>query len=238
MVGTGAVDISNNTFRANNSANYGGAVNLERDATFANNTFVDNETSISGDAIYKDAASGATLFANIFAASNIGPTVGELGGTDIPYIDLGANISTFDGDAAILTTSALVPGQVGATFPSIGLGPLSDNGGPTQTMALEPPSIAIGAVTPAIFNAAASITRPGVDQRDVTRGDGTTASDSGAYELSTHVAPIDPAELAKTGANTGSDANTSIALASAALLGGAALIGTTALRNKRRRESA
>jgi LPXTG-motif cell wall-anchored protein len=49
--------------------------------------------------------------------------------------------------------------------------------------------------------------------------------------------PVDPAELAKTGANTGSDSNTSIALAGGALLGGAALIGTTALRNKRRRES-
>jgi hypothetical protein len=235
MVGTGAVDISNNTFRANNSANYGGAVNLERDATFANNTFVDNETNISGDAIYKDAASGATLFANIFAASNIGPTVGELGGTDIPYVDLGANISTFDGDAAILTTSALVPGQVGATFPSIGIGPLSNYGGPTQTMALEPPSIAIGAVTPAIYNAAASIARPGVDQRDVTRGDGTTASDSGAYEYSAHpVVPVDPAELAKTGANTGSDSNTSIALAGGALLGGAALIGAATLVTRRR----
>jgi LPXTG-motif cell wall-anchored protein len=238
LSGNGDITIANNTFRGNTSSGYGGAIFLSSAATVVDNTFVDNEAGTLGDSIYNDSSGGVTLFANIFAASVVAPTVGELAAPDSFFIDLGANISTFEADATYLTTSALTPGHVGATFPSIGLGPLSDNGGPTQTMALEPPSIAIGAVTPGIFNAAASITKPSVDQRGASRGDGTTASDSGAYEYSAHpVVPVDPAELAKTGANTGSDSNTSIALAGGALLGGAALIGTTALRNKRRRES-
>jgi hypothetical protein len=163
--------------------------------------------------------------------------VGELSAPYGSFTDFGANISTFDGDATYLTTSALIPGQVGASYASLGLGPVADNGGPTQTMALTAPSIAIGAVTPAIYLAAAGIDKPAVDQRGVTRGDGTTPSDSGAYEVSTHIVPVDPAELAKTGANSGIDSGASIALASAALLGGAALVGGASLRNRRRQVS-
>ena len=167
--------------------------------------------------------------------------MGELAASDNFFTDLGANISTFEADATYLTASSLTPGHVGASYDSLGLSPLADNGGPTQTMALTSPSIAIGAVTPAIYRAATSIAKPSVDQRGVSRGDGTTASDSGAYEISTHIIPvdptIDPAELATTGANSGIDSGASIALAGSALLGGAALIGSAALRNRRRRQA-
>jgi hypothetical protein len=235
LSGTGAIDISNNTFHLNDSYQ-GGAIYLEREATVENNTFVDNEASELGDAIYTRAPGATSLFGNIFAASGIGPTVGELAAVfDGTFIDLGANISTFAADATYLTTSALTPGQVGASYASIGLSALADNGGPTQTMALTSPSVAIGAVTPAIYLAATGITKPSVDQRGVYRGNGTEASDAGAYELSTHIVPVDPAELAKTG--FGADSQASIALAGAALLGGAALIGGATVRNRRRRQS-
>jgi hypothetical protein len=235
LEGSGAIDISNNTFHRNTSGYTGGAIELEREATLVNNTFVDNWAPVGGEAVFNAATTGATLFGNIFAASVFYPTNGELGAPEGFFTDLGANISTFDVDAPYLTTSALIPGQVGASYESIGLSALADNGGPTQTMALTAPSIAIGAVTPAIYLAATGITKPTVDQRGVYRGNGTEASDSGAYELSTHIVPVDPAELAKTGANSGIDSGASIALASAALLSGAALVGGATLRNRRRR---
>jgi hypothetical protein len=237
-----AADVSNNTFFGNTASNTGGAVAVDRDTNFADNTFVDNEAGVSGDAIYKGSAVVVGLFGNILAASVVGPTVGELGGpdlagTDTPYTDFGANISTFAADAAQLTTSALTPGQVGADYATLGLSPLADNGGPTQTMALNAGSIAIGAATPAIRAAATGITQPSVDQRGVSRGDASVASSAGAYEFGATVPPvIDPAELAKTGFGTASDSTASIALAGAALLGGAALVTGATLTARRRRE--
>jgi hypothetical protein len=232
------VTITNNTFRRNVAGAYGGAVILYPDATVADNTFVDNEAGTAGDAIYTESSGGVALFGNIFAASVVAPTVGELAASDNFFTDLGANISTFEADATYLTASALIPGQVGASYDSLGLSPLADNGGPTQTMALTAPSIAIGAVTPAIYLAATGITKPAVDQRGVSRGNGSEASDAGAYEVSPHIVPVDPtvdpAELAKTGANSGIDSRVSLALAGAALLGGAALIRGVTLRNRRR----
>jgi LPXTG-motif cell wall-anchored protein len=215
----GTVDISNNTFVSNTAGQYGGAVRLDRNASVANNTFVDNTASTGGNALYNTATTTG-LFANIFASST--GTGAQLASTTA-LTDFAANVSTSPTDASLLATSALVTGQIGATYASISLSPLADNGGPTQTMALNAGSIAIDAATPAIRTAATAITQPTVDQRGVARGE---ASDAGAYEF---VAPVAPPELADTGVSP---------LDALALAGGAALVGASALLvAKRRRRS-
>jgi predicted outer membrane repeat protein len=244
----GIREISNNTFYLNAANNGGGAVLVERDATFADNTFVDNEANTAGHSMFKGFNTTVGLFGNIFASGtdNLLPQLSgpDLGGADVPYVDFGANISTAAADAAQLSTSNLAPGHVGALYASLALSPLADNGGFTPTMALNAGSIAIDAATPEIRVAAAGITQPTVDARGVSRGDATVASDAGAYEYVAPITPVDPAELAKTGfgsgigfgSGSGLDANASIALAGAALLGGAALVGSAA-RNRRRQRT-
>lgn len=219
---SGAVDISNNTFVGNIAWQYGGALLLERNASVVNNTFVDNTASAQGNALYNTAAATG-LFANIFASST--GTGAQLASTTA-LTDFAANISTSLADATLLPASAGVTGQVGASFASISLSALADNGGPTQTMALSAGSIAIDAATPAIRAAATAITQPTVDQRGVARGD---ASDAGAYEFVATVAPVAAPELAATGVSP---------LGALALAGGAVALGAgTLLAAKRRRGS-
>ncbi len=228
--GTGAVDISNNTFRGNIAGTNGGAVELRHDATFADNTFVDNMAGASGDALFTNSGDSVSLFANIFASSTDAVTAQvseEAPDGASPYADLGANISTSSADAATLNNSNAIVGQIGAHYASIGLSALADNGGPTQTMALNAGSIAIGAATPEIRPlAAADIVVPTVDQRGFSRGDDTTASDAGAFQ---HDPPVEPTELPNTGVSP---------LGALALGGTAALIGAAALVAARRRRSA
>jgi hypothetical protein len=101
----------------------------------------------------------------IFAAANGGNCQGAIQ-------SLGNNIET--GDSCSLTG----PNDRPNTAPR--LGPLQNNGGPTDTHALLPGSPAI--------DAGASAACPATDQRGVARpldgnGDGTTACDVGAFEL-------------------------------------------------------
>jgi predicted outer membrane repeat protein len=249
VVGGGpTADISNNTFVNNQATNLGGAVIVERDANFAYNTFVDNVAGTSGNALFKNSIDSVILLANIFASSTdaAAAQIGEeTPGGASPYADFGANISTSAADAAnALNNSNAIPGHVGAPYLTLALSPLADNGGLTQTVALNAGSIAIDAATPEIRVAATAITQPTTDARGVSRGDDTVASDAGAYEYVAPITPVDPVivppELAKSGFSSGAgigsglDANASIALAGAALLGGAALVSGATLRNRRR----
>jgi hypothetical protein len=225
---SGAVTISNNTFVGNTAGQYGGALRLDRSASVANNTFVDNTASTQGNALsYTSAPTG--LFANIFASST---GAGAQLDSTTPLTDFAANISTSPADATLLPTSALVAGQVGATYASIALSALADNGGPTQTMALNAGSIAIDAATPEIRAAATAITQPTVDQRGVARGN---ASDAGAFEYVAPVAPVAAPELAATGVSK----LAALGLGALGLGAGGALVGASAMLGaKRRRHSA
>jgi hypothetical protein len=192
-----------------------------------NNTFVDNTASTEGNALYNTSTTG--LFANIFASST---GDGAQLASQRNLTDFAANISTSPADATLLPASALVAGQVGAIYASIAVSALADNGGPTQTMALNAGSIAIDAATPELRAAAAAITQPTVDQRGVARGD---ASDAGAFEFVAAVAPVAPPELAATGVSTLG----ALGLGALGLGAGGALVGASAvLVAKRRRRSA
>jgi hypothetical protein len=227
MGASGAVNISNNTFVGNTAGQYGGALRLDRNASVANNTFVDNTASTKGNALYNTSTTMG-LFANIFASSS---GAGAQLDSTTALTDFAANISTSPADATFLPTSALVAGQVGATYASIALIALADNGGPSQTMALTAGSIAIDAATPEIRAAATAITQPTVDQRGVARGN---ASDAGAFEYVAPVAPVAAPELAATGVSKLG----ALELGALGLGAGAALVGASAmLVAKRRRHS-
>jgi hypothetical protein len=82
---------------------------------------------------------------------------------------VGGNVES-PGDTCGLTDPT---DQVNVTAAQLALGPLQDNGGPTQTHALLPGSVAI--------DSAVDCPPPDVDQRGVSRPQGA-ACDSGAYE--------------------------------------------------------
>jgi len=96
----------------------------------------------------------------------------------------GGNVES-PGDTCGLTDPS---DRVNITAYSLGLRPLADNGGPTQTHALLPRSVAI--------DAAVGCPPPDADQRGVARPQ-YVACDSGAYELDTPLVPsLSPASLA------------------------------------------
>ncbi len=102
-----------------------------------------------------------------------------------------ANFGTWNATGKNFSTSATCPGftQVPSTGPGgLNLGPLADNGGPTQTHALQPGSVAIDAAPDCtdVFGTPGRPVAPKdvvtTDQRGVSRPQGS-ACDVGAYEF-------------------------------------------------------
>jgi hypothetical protein len=170
----GTATLTNCTF-SNNSAGYGGGMLIGGGtATLTNCTFSNNSASQGGGI---DVVSGGILnLTNTIVAGNTATTAG---------LDIYGAVTTADhnlvGDAT--GSTGLVNGVNGNIVGGNGnpvinalLGPLQNNGGPTQTMALLPGSRAIGHGN----NAKA----PATDERGVTRIDETgETTDIGAFEL-------------------------------------------------------
>jgi hypothetical protein len=173
--------IANSTFQGNaattrgcgSASNYGGAVLATDTAvTVINSTFSSNRASAAAQlAIVR----GSMTLANTILTDSLdGPTCVYI---DVPsFTASGMNLV---GD----TSCGSDPAHFTLTDPK--LGPLADNGGPTQTMALLPGSPAIDAADNAIC-AAAPIGN--LDQRGQVRPsdgntDGVAGCDVGAYEL-------------------------------------------------------
>ena len=158
--------VVNSTFSANLAGNQGGAFFAVSPVTFTNATFSDNGAASAGGAIFNSAAT-VTLTNTILARSAAG---GHCGGTAVT--SGGNNID--DGTSCALAGA----GDQSGVDPL--LGPLQDNGGPTETHALIQGSPAI--------DAGNGPSCPATDQRGVGRptdgnGDGTPACDAGAYEF-------------------------------------------------------
>ena len=165
-----ALTVTSSTF-SNNSAGEGGAIfNFDGTLTITSSTFNGNRATDGGAiyAIYNELADptgtvtvGASILANNPAGDNCAGTL-AIG-------SLGSNLS--DDDSCALTG----PGDI-ENSRSILLGPLADNGGPTQTMAPEPDSAAIDVADCALSSPQ--------DQRGVARPLGA-GCDIGAVEVGT-----------------------------------------------------
>ncbi|MEX1253947.1 MAG: choice-of-anchor Q domain-containing protein [Dehalococcoidia bacterium] len=166
--------IVNSTISGNTGGtNGGGGIFNRAPVTLTNVTIAGNTSEGGGDGINSD---NEANFQNTIISYN-----GDLncGGTQ-PVTSLGSNLEEQDAVPEAQGTCEFLAGDdLLANGPS-GLGPLADNGGPTQTHALL-------AGSPAIDTADDSAC-PETDQRGVARpqdgdDDGTAACDIGAFEL-------------------------------------------------------
>ena len=172
--------LENNTFYNNIAAGVGGGAYLDAAADFylINNTFSNNMAATGGNLYLGAGASIPRMYNNIIANNTGG---GDCYAYYNSYIN-GSNNLIEDG------SSVCQPAITGDPM----LGPLANNGGPTQTMALQSGSQAIDAGDDANC--------PTTDQRGVTRPQGIHC-DIGAFE---YVFPPTP-----TPTNTPTDTPTS-----------------------------
>lgn len=162
-----SVTITNDTFTGNTSTGVGGqgsALNLSAaPVTVTNCTIAGNTAAPSGGAIAFGSGTPVTAVTNTIIASNTG---GNCSFSGASIFGGGHNLQFGDSTC------------VGMTVANPLLGPLANNGGPTQTMAL-------GAGSPAI-DGGDTINAPTTDQRGVSRtdgnGDGIIAVDIGSFE--------------------------------------------------------
>jgi predicted outer membrane repeat protein len=162
----GTMTVENSTISGNTAISQGGGIdnNINGTITVTNSTISGNSAT-TGGGIHNNDDETATL-QNTIVANN--PTGGNCMG---PITDNGGNLSS-DNSCAFAAASSQ-----NSINPQ--LGPLQDNGGPTQTQALLPGSPAI--------DAAVNCPPPAADQRGVARpqdgnNDGVATCDSGAYE--------------------------------------------------------
>jgi hypothetical protein len=187
---SGTVSISNSTF-ANNaapSASGGGLANFDT-VSISNSTFANNAApSASGGGLAND--SGTMSISNSTFANNSAPSGGGLI-NNFGTLNIGGSIvaNNSGGDcslpAALQDQGYNLESGRSCGFTGTGsqqntnpqLTPLANNGGPTQTMALQQGSPAIDTIPAANC--------PATDQRGTTRPDnGEISCDMGAYEFS------------------------------------------------------
>ena len=156
--GVGArLELTNVTISGNTATSDGGGIYTSRPVNIITNSTIALNTASSGGGIYVQGAQGQAVLKNTILDNNTG------GNTNKALTSLGNNIDS-DGTAGLAGPGDQVIDPM--------LGPLQDNGGPTETHALL-------AGSPAI-NAGTNVGAPAVDQRGGAR-DATT--DIGAFEF-------------------------------------------------------
>jgi hypothetical protein len=171
----GSITITNSTFSSNSAAGSGGAIGNAGSLTVTNSTLSGNSASDGGGAIWNGifppdgspfpCVVTGTIITNDSSGNNCGGMI----------TDGGHNLE--DGTTCGFTTAN---GSLSNTDPKLDPTGLKNNGGPTQTIALEAGSPAINAGDESVC-AAAPVN--GVDQRGYERpGTGYTNCSIGAYE--------------------------------------------------------
>jgi hypothetical protein len=159
----GTLSITNSTFSANTAGSVGGGiVNFDGIVTIRNSTFSGNSAASDGGGGIRNGGATLHLINTIIADS-------PSGGDCVNFGTLATNVANLIEDGSC---SAAISGD-----PK--LGPLADNGGPTQTHALLTGSPAIDAGDDTTC-AAAPVND--LDQRGVSRAQGALC-DIGAFEL-------------------------------------------------------
>ena len=181
---SGLLTVANSTFDGNSTTNDGGAIMNWSTLNLTNSTFFDNSASADGGGVWNYDA--ATVTNNTFSGNS--EAIYNLGTLHLKNSILANSTSGDDcTNAYILATDTnnLIENNNGCGTPistaDPNLGPLQDNGGPTETMALLAPSPAINAGDDAVCAAAATVNN--LDQRGEPRPFGTHC-DLGTYEFS------------------------------------------------------
>ena len=183
----GTVTITNSTFSGNQASLQGGLYNNEGTVIVTNSTFSGNEASTADGAIRNYGASSKLYLINSTIFNNHAPTnsgvlmeEGELHLKNTLIAQNSNGNCALTNGAQILTNlnNLIEDGSCDAEFSGDPkLGPLQDNGGPTQTHALLPSSPALAAGDP---NTCAADPVNQLDQRGIPR---PSACDIGAFEF-------------------------------------------------------
>jgi predicted outer membrane repeat protein len=168
IVNDGVATITNSTFSGNTAANFGGIRNGGT-LDLSSSTLTLNTATNQGGGIFN---TNVATVRNTIVAENTAPLNPDVDG---PFTSEGYNLIG-DGTGAVGFTNGVNGDLVGTAGSPINpnLGALANNGGPTQTHALNVGSPAIGTGNSAIA--------PATDQRGLTRPSGS-AVDIGAFEV-------------------------------------------------------
>jgi len=176
---SGTLNLTNSTISGNyvDFGTGGGIFNDAGTVTSTNTTITNNFAPFGGGAIINK--TGTVTFTNSTLSGNQAEGIANVDGSIATFMNTlmanGYNCynadSTLSGSNNLADDESCGPGFTVSS--SILLGPLTDNGGPTQTMALLPGSAAI--------DAGSDEDCPITDQRGVSRPQGTHC-DIGAYE--------------------------------------------------------
>jgi hypothetical protein len=159
----GTLTITNSTISGNSSNTDGGGIKINLGTAKISFTTLSGNSAVSGGGIFN--GSQLSIKNSIVANS---PSGGDCAGP-----------GTTTATGTNFNTDGTCPGFTQVTPAQLNLGPLQDNGGPTQTHALLPGSVAIDAAPDCTDLAGNTIS---TDQRGVGRPQGK-ACDVGAYEF-------------------------------------------------------
>ena len=232
--GGGTLDVTNSTFSENSANLRGGGIfsntNLSGETTtITNSTISGNTAQTSGGGVFNEDGLTVIEFSTITlntAPNDQGSGVASDGdentstevlstiisdntNTDVDFVN--GTTNTFVSEGYNLIGDGNATGAFNKTGDQIdvsdpGLGPLANNGGPTQTHALLSGSLAINAGPPTDGNPACP--PPATDQRGVSRPQGS-ACDVGSFELekTDTQAPRVVSTLPRNGGEVGPAAN-------------------------------
>ncbi|MGH7885179.1 MAG: choice-of-anchor Q domain-containing protein, partial [Thermodesulfobacteriota bacterium] len=166
----GTVTITNSTISGNTADDEGGGIYInDGTVTITNSTISGNSANNDGGGIYIDNDTATVSITNSIVSGNTAADSGDNCYNDGGTINDNGNNLSNDGTCNFS----------GDNNPSINLGPLADNGGPTLTHALLSGSSAIDTGNDAVCNASPV---NGEDQRGISRPQ-LNSCDIGAFEF-------------------------------------------------------